>query len=844
MFASAVMYAQSPPPSRLGRFLIGVDFVGPSTKYPIPNTPENGGTYLHYSTGAETAPGNGEEDDIPIERWEQLRDLGLDLALVGVSHLAMRSDGVRRIRRMAGEYGILLGIADVGIGDGATNYSRAERLLYHVESAAMVDTSKLDCVTDTALIVPGWDASVYPLTPWNNAVRFPNAGVPRGYLLNRTGPPPDQVYPYQGILHKDGIYYLSVRLRYDVEATHPSQWIPNDSTIVLRLDVEDERVETQDSYLLRGSDFYTQAGVIDTAHEFLLDIIRVEYDAAADVVEIQRGLAVNPDSTVPWPAINGGAVIVPRGGTRRIPFSLTYMPGDTRRPVLYVDAVGLSCGKAFALFNPGHRALPSTWHPTPREFLARGIDTLCGATGPPPPVFVYMQESTGNSGNWATAGLVSHMVRERSGGRTGTFLYGGGGMGYDNLALFTAAFRLALQSVYYYPYPLMKRDFITPAFLPWQQGYYAEQYDDGRWFPHTSERTDGFRTYAEFRRDGVDAGDWVPAIQNHSYGSREGDPHGAAATDLVWTREPTLLEQKLAVHLALSYGAKGIVYYLFGGVPGYDTTDATTIGGRGFLTFDHCKRAFNDYGERLWDSLRAFHHGPLRMIGDTLYPLEWREGMSVEGWQSGVLPSRTVLRIRAEGQDGWDAPGNTFVEASEFVSPTGGDSLRYLFLVNKRVNPWEGRRLNIAFGRGDVGAAVWRIIDVMAGDTTLLPVFGNGVYYPAEYNCDVGAAEARLLRLEAIRGSDAALPADLEIQPPFPQPADASVMFRVSIPEDAPINISVFDQLGRCVRSHTQEGVAGMRLAVVETDRLPAGLYLVAVESGGQVKTSKMIVMH
>jgi hypothetical protein len=139
---------------------------------------------------------------------------------------------------------------------------------------------------------------------------------------------------------------------------------------------------------------------------------------------------------------------------------------------------------------------------------------------------------------------------------------------------------------------------------------------------------------------------------------------------------------------------------------------------------------------------------------------------------------------------------------------------------------------------------VWRIIDVMAGDTTLLPVFGNGVYYPAEYNCDVGAAEARLLRLEAIRGSDAALPADLEIQPPFPQPADASVMFRVSIPEDAPINISVFDQLGRCVRSHTQEGVAGMRLAVVETDRLPAGLYLVAVESGGQVKTSKMIVMH
>ena len=41
--------------------------VAPSTRYPVPNTHENGGTYMRYVTGAETARG-GERDDIPLER--------------------------------------------------------------------------------------------------------------------------------------------------------------------------------------------------------------------------------------------------------------------------------------------------------------------------------------------------------------------------------------------------------------------------------------------------------------------------------------------------------------------------------------------------------------------------------------------------------------------------------------------------------------------------------------------------------------------------------------------------------------------------------------------------------
>ncbi|PLX30805.1 MAG: hypothetical protein C0600_07440, partial [Ignavibacteria bacterium] len=48
---------QSAPPgsarASFGRFIIGVDAVGPSTVFPVPNTPENGGTFLHWVTGAQ-----------------------------------------------------------------------------------------------------------------------------------------------------------------------------------------------------------------------------------------------------------------------------------------------------------------------------------------------------------------------------------------------------------------------------------------------------------------------------------------------------------------------------------------------------------------------------------------------------------------------------------------------------------------------------------------------------------------------------------------------------------------------------------------------------------------------
>ena len=212
--------------------------------------------------------------------------------------------------------------------------------------------------------------------------------------------------------------------------------------------------------------------------------------------------------------------------------------------------------------------------------------------------------------------------------------------------------------------------------------------------------TAAYRAYAQLRKETGDVGEWIPAIQNHIYGFREGAPTGAAPTDLMWLREPTVRELMLEDYLHLAYGAKGLLYYVFGGTPGYDTTDATLTGVKGFLTFDHCMRGVNSYGERMWDSLRAFHNGPLRVIGDTLYPLDWIEGYSAEEHRIGILPSEFVSTVTATGNAGMDRWEESYVEASVFAHPAMGDSVRYLLLVNKRRARGEARTVHVGLRTG------------------------------------------------------------------------------------------------------------------------------------------------
>jgi hypothetical protein len=841
--APQALYAQNTAPPAIGRFIIGADAVGPSTRYPVPNTYENGGTYLRYVTGAETTEGGG-RDDIPLERWAQLRHLGIDCALVTLAAEAMRDDGVRRLRRMAAEHGLSLGLSDRGIADGPSSYSGAERRLYHPESPHMAaDTAGLRCVDDAALRIAGYDASVFPLTPWQNAVRFPGpGGSVGGYLLDRGYSNAAGLIPYGAKLRDGGVYYLSLRLRYDDAATPFDDFLPNDSTIILRLTITDEDDATDDDFMLRGCDFYGPTGIIDSAHEFLLDVIRVNRQPSGRV-RVQRGLISHPDTAMQWHGMNTGSVIVPAPGERRLPWTIEYMPDDARRPVILLDAMGLSCGKTFGLFNPGHPALPQTWHPTPLEWLARHIDTLCGDAEPPRPLFIHLQESVGNDGNFASVGLVSDMVRARSEGRTTTFLYGSGGMGAANMRNYVAGFRSALQSVYAYPFPFEKSDLERPAALPWMTDYYREQYAPDGYHPNTGRMLNTLQQYARTRSELAPAGEWIPVIQNHAYGFLDNDPHGFPPGDPIWTREPTLREMRMQVNAHLAYGAKGIVYYLFGSTPGPDTTDGENVGARGFLTFDHCMGSFNAYGERSWDSLRVFNHDALRVLGDTLYPLAWRDGWSVEEYALGVLPGSLLLRVVAEGSAGQDTDDACFVEVAEFASRSGGDSVRYVMVVNKRVRTEEDRRVTIGLGEGPSHGERWRVLDIRSGDT--LSVHASSLSFPGgRVSVDIAPGMARLLRLEAVAGSGEDFPSAFQLAPAFPQPADATLIVPCRLPAASAAIFLLYDRCGRLVRREFHQLARGLQHVSIDSRDLPSGPYLLAVTHAGGSASARVFIQH
>ncbi len=840
---------QSAPPgsarASFGRFIIGVDAVGPSTVFPVPNTPENGGTFLHWVTGAQLQPGVCEEDEIPIERWEQLQDLGVDMGCVWLSHAALLGDGTREIRQAAADHGLLLGLVDMGVMDGATNYSGMERLIYQVESPLMVDTTGLLCIDDDALHLRGYDGSVYPQTPWNNAVLFPCDGVPVGVLLDRRPAPTGRPATYQGRLWRDGVYYLSLRLHYDTIATAAEHAIPNDTTTIFQVTIVDEDDSTNNSFALRGEAFYEGGGAIDSVREFLLDIIRVEYDASADRITVVSGLISDPDTHVSGSGYNTGGTIVPEWGTTRMPFRIEYMPFDQRRPVVALDAMLLSCGKAFALFNPTHPSLPRTWHPTPREFLDRMIEKLCGEDGTPPASMIMFQESGANRGNAPVAGFVSDRIREISNGKTHPFLYAPSGMGQITMPLFTEAFAQCLQSFYFYPYALNTADGSARAPVPGSVDYYPFHFQQDGWYPRLDRMTEEFRAYAEYRKT-TRAGDWIPVMQNHPYGARDGSPTGVSASDLYWLREPTTAELRCSVNLALAYGAKGIFYWLFNGTPGYDTTDAELCGVQGFLTFDHCKKARNAYGENYWDSVRAFHNTRLRILGDTLFPLEWERGYSLERWRNGMLPTGIVSRVRSSSGEGYDLWEHSYVEVAEFHTPLGGDSVRYVLLLNKRTDDAGSRRIAIAL-RDDGGSIIsWKVRDVLRNQQYTAPACSDfeALAGTQSIAVDVAPGAAVLLRVSTAERKPPPQPTTFTVGAHFPQPVRTQTHFPVSMPMAGDVYLELYDSIGRLLLYQRHEITAHEGVITLDASTLTSGIYVAVFRAGGQVRTRSVCILR
>lgn len=189
-----------------------------------------------------------------------------------------------------------------------------------------------------------------------------------GFLCRRTNDPAD----HQTTLKQGGEYYISLSLFYDPGIQPPGQEILNDGTVIFRLRIYDGGTVINELELL-GSQF---AGVSGYA-ELLMGIRQFERNTGVFTITNLTNGTVNPNGDN-----RGLGRIVPAPGEEALFYELEYMPFNARRPTIDVDAIVLSEGKAFALFNPMHPDLHVDWQAPnrPLDILTNQIALLCQGT--------------------------------------------------------------------------------------------------------------------------------------------------------------------------------------------------------------------------------------------------------------------------------------------------------------------------------------------------------------------------------------------------------------------------------------------------------------------------------
>ena len=115
-------------------------------------------------------------------------------------------------------------------------------------------------------------------------------------------------------------------------------------------------------------------------------------------------------------------------------------------------------------------------------------------------------------------------------------------------------------------------------------------------------------------------------------------------------------------------------------------------------------------------------------------------------------------------------------------------------------------------------------------DTLIVPVSGVGIM---------------LARIEL----DAQLPDILVLYPNYPNPFNPVTTLRYDLPEQTHVNITVYDMLGRQVKTlinHTQD--AGYRSVIWNAINdygkpVSAGIYLYQIQAGEYISTKKMVLL-
>jgi trimeric autotransporter adhesin len=104
---------------------------------------------------------------------------------------------------------------------------------------------------------------------------------------------------------------------------------------------------------------------------------------------------------------------------------------------------------------------------------------------------------------------------------------------------------------------------------------------------------------------------------------------------------------------------------------------------------------------------------------------------------------------------------------------------------------------------------------------------------------------ARATGLPVSAGAPAASRAALELEAPYPNPALGAVTLWFTLPEAGPVRLTVYDLLGR-EALRVVEGVlpAGGHETRVSVQGLPAGVYVLRLEAGGEARSRRLVVVR
>jgi len=196
-------------------------------------------------------------------------------------------------------------------------------------------------------------------------------------------------------------------------------------------------------------------------------------------------------------------------------------------------------------------------------------------------------------------------------------------------------------------------------------------------------------------------------------------------------KEPTNEEAEMMNNLAISYGAKGIIYYLYGG---YSFPNEVV---RGLINPGLLPREINAYGQAKWEKYKSMSE-QIRNWEPYLMKFDSSSSYVVRS-EAGKMDSLTFIKEIVTFntvQDSCDpapdsgglyaeCPAHRYVQAAVFYQHEEED-INYFIIVNKRCSPVAtgyadgSRRIRIKFNAGAFSNHnKWKIINIETGSVVV-----------------------------------------------------------------------------------------------------------------------------